>query len=102
MTLNYHPTNQLRAQFTYNAQVYWRLDDKDRADGLLQRTYAVAQITRARGGLWYPFGRRWATLRKKLPLSDVAQAGGWDDIKTLTCYQLANQETLRQVADYDV
>ncbi|HXB23587.1 MAG TPA: site-specific integrase [Gemmatimonadaceae bacterium] len=76
--------------------------DKDRADGLLQRTYEVAQITRARGGLWHPFRRRWATLRKKLPLSDVAQAGGWDDVKTLlTCYQLADPDTLRQVADYD-
>jgi integrase len=76
--------------------------DKDRADGLLQRTYEVAQISRARGGLWHPFRRRWATLRKKLPLSDVAQAGGWDDVKTLlTCYQLADPDTLRQVADYD-
>jgi len=32
--------------------------DKDRADGLLQRTYEVAQITRARGGLWHPFRDR--------------------------------------------
>ncbi len=27
LSLNYRPTNQLRAQFMYNAQVYWRHDD---------------------------------------------------------------------------
>jgi len=76
--------------------------DKDRADGLLQSLYKAANIERPRGGLWHPFRRRWATRRKKLPLSDVAQAGGWDDVRTLlTCYQLADPETLREVADFD-
>jgi hypothetical protein len=28
LTLNYRPTGQLRAQLTYNAEVYWRHDDK--------------------------------------------------------------------------
>jgi hypothetical protein len=42
-------------------------------------------------------------LRKKLPLTNVAQAGGWNNVRTLlTCYQLADPETLRHVVDFDL
>ena len=46
--------------------------------------------------------RRWATKRKHLPLRDVAEAGGWRDLTTLlTCYQQPDEETLREVVDYE-
>jgi integrase len=73
---------------------------KDDADTLLERAYRVGNIPRT-GGLWHPFRRYWAMVRKGLPLSDLAAAGGWDCIRTLTdCYQLADPETTRAVVDY--
>ena len=75
--------------------------DKDRADTMLERAYKLAGVKRPKGGLWHPFRRRWATKRKGLPLSDVAETGGWDDVRTLlTCYQLADPDTMRRVADF--
>jgi hypothetical protein len=52
------------------------------ADGL-NRAYRYAGIERQVGGLWHPFRRRWATLRKHYPVRDVADAGGWTDTQTL-------------------
>jgi integrase len=73
---------------------------KDDADTLLERAYRIGNITRM-GGLWHPFRRHWAMMRKGLPLTDLAAAGGWDDVRTLlTCYQLADPETTRAVVDY--
>jgi len=46
------------------------------------------------------FRRGYATARKDLPLKDVAAAGGWKDITTLvTCYQQADDDTLRRVIE---
>jgi hypothetical protein len=40
------------------------------------------------GGFWHPYRRTWATERKHLSITDVAEAGGWKDTATLvTCYQ---------------
>jgi integrase len=75
--------------------------DKDRADTMLERAYKLAGVKRRKGGLWHPFRRRWAMKRKGLPLTDVAETGGWDDVRTLlTCYQLADPDTMRRVADF--
>ena len=50
------------------------------------------------GGLWHPYRRAWATVRKDLPITDVAAAGGWADHETrLTCYQQPERETLLRV-----
>jgi integrase len=77
--------------------------DKDRADSLLERAYRLIEVTRPKGGLWHPFRRRWASIRKDTPLKDVAANGGWDDIRTLViCYQIADEETMQAVADCDV
>jgi hypothetical protein len=47
------------------------------------------------------FRRVWATERKHLPPKDVAAAGGWSDIGTLlSVYQQVDEETLREVVDY--
>jgi len=44
---------------------------------------------------------RVATKRRGLPITDVAETGGWDDIRALlTCYQLADPDTMRRVADF--
>jgi hypothetical protein len=46
-------------------------------------------------GLWHPYRRKWATERKHLSITDVAEAGGWKDTVTLlTCYARPDNETL--------
>ena len=70
------------------------------AENWLLRAYALAGLTKLRGGLWHPFRRKWATERKPYPLRDVAEAGGWSDVQTLlTCYQQPDAETLRMVIE---
>lgn len=67
----------------------------------LKQAYELAGVAKPEGSLWHAFRRRWATLRKHLPLRDVAAAGGWRDLTTLlTCYQQPDEETLREVVDY--
>jgi len=67
----------------------------------LTRAFELAAIPKPQGSLWHAFRRRWATARKHLPLVDVAAAGGWRDITTLLkCYQQPDEETLREVVDY--
>ena len=67
----------------------------------LQHAFELAKVTKPQGSLFHAFRRRWATMRKHLPLTDVAAAGGWRDLTTLlTCYQQPDEETLREVVDY--
>lgn len=67
----------------------------------LKRAYELARIEQPRGSLWHVFRRVWATERKHLPPKDVAAAGGWSDIGTLlSVYQQVDEETLREVVDY--
>ncbi len=43
----------------------------------------------------------WATERKDLPVQDVAQAGGWKDLKTLqTAYMQADTATTYAVVTH--
>lgn len=68
----------------------------------LTRAFELAGVPKPDGSLWHAFRRRWATTRKHLPLKDVAAAGGWHDLSTLlTCYQQPDEETLREVVDYE-
>ncbi len=68
----------------------------------LKEAYELAGVAKPEGSLWHVFRRRWATKRKHLPLRDVAEAGGWKDLTTLlTCYQQPDEETMRQVVDYE-
>lgn len=64
----------------------------------LEKAEKAAQLPKSKGGLWHPMRRAWATSKKHLPLSDVAQAGGWKDVGTLIrCYTQADNHTLLAV-----
>jgi integrase len=66
----------------------------------LHRAFRYAGLPRPKGALWHTFRRKFATERKFYPLKDVAEAGGWKDVGTLlTCYQMADEETIRAVID---
>jgi hypothetical protein len=58
----------------------------------------LAEVPRLERGIWHPYRRKWATVRKHLPLTDVAAAGGWKSTQTLLkCYQQADEATMLQV-----
>jgi integrase len=66
----------------------------------LRRAFEIAKIQKPAGTLWHGFRRKWATDRRHFPLKDVATAGGWSDVQTmLTCYQHADDATMRAVVD---
>ena len=51
-------------------------------------------------GEWHIFRRGWATARKKKPLVDLAEAGGWRDTGTLLkSYQHADPEAILEVVN---
>jgi hypothetical protein len=49
------------------------------------------------GGNFHPWRRMWATLRKHLPLKDVAYAGCWDERTLLRHYQKSDSHTVLAV-----
>jgi integrase len=60
-----------------------------------------AGLPKLDGSLWHAYRRSWATSRKKLPVVDVAAAGGWSDVSTLlNCYQQPDKETLLEVMSH--
>jgi integrase len=57
-----------------------------------------AELPEQDGSLCHVYRRKWATERKHLPPQDVAEAGGWKGIDTLTrIYQQPNDLTLLRV-----
>ena len=67
---------------------------------LFDKWLSVAERAKLTGGFWHPYRRKWATERKHLSLKDVAAAGGWKDVETLTtCYQQPDTDTLLAVAE---
>jgi len=67
-------------------------------DDWLRRAYKLIGVTPEPGGLWHPFRRKWASERKGYPAVDVAEAGGWKDVRTVqTSYQLPDSGTVRNV-----
>lgn len=67
-------------------------------DDWLRRAFARAGLVPERGGMWHPFRRRWATLRKHYPIKDLAYAGGWRDATTLQeSYLIEDEETIREI-----
>lgn len=86
-----HPKRARQGQPVTRHLAAWRL----------KRAYQLAKIEQPKGSLWHVFRRVWATERKHLPPKDVAAAGGWSDIGTLlSVYQQVDEETLREVVDY--
>jgi integrase len=76
--------------------------DRHVAAGWLEKAEKLAQVPKQKGGLWHPYRRGWATARKGLPLTDVAQAGGWASEETLVkCYQQPDEATILCVVEYD-
>jgi integrase len=64
------------------------------ARDLLERTEDRAELEHLAGGDFHPYRRAWASARKHLPLTDVAHAGGWRDLRSLErCYTLPDEET---------
>lgn len=64
----------------------------------LRRAERLAGLPKLKGGVWHPYRRRWATVRKHLPLTDVAAAGGWKSTQTLLkCYQQPDKATMLEV-----
>jgi hypothetical protein len=60
--------------------------------------FGLAGLPKLKRGVWHPYRRRWATVRKHLPLTDVAAAGGWRSTQTLLkCYQQPDEATMLQV-----
>lgn len=58
----------------------------------LKRAEQLAKLEHEAQGGWHMMRRGFATLRKHLPLVDVAAAGGWKDTATvLQCYQHADE-----------
>src|SRR6478672_5829345 len=45
--------------------------------GLAPASRTAAELPKLKGGVWHPYRRKWATVRKHLSLADVAAAGGW-------------------------
>ena len=72
--------------------------DRSRVDRWLRRAEAITGLESQDGSLWHAYRRRWATVRKHLPATDVAEAGGWAGPETLQhCYQQADADTMYTV-----
>lgn len=68
------------------------------ADRWLREAETLAELEPHDGSLWHVYRRRWATVRKHLPATDVAEAGGWAGPETLQkCYQQPDEETMYEV-----
>lgn len=68
------------------------------ASDWLAQAEKLADVSPLPGGVWHPFRRRWATVRKHMSPKDVAAVGGWVDTATLQkCYQVADEETMEAV-----
>jgi integrase len=72
--------------------------DRHLFDKWLAHAEKKAGLKKLDGGLWHPYRRKWATERKHLSVTDVAEAGGWKDTVTLlTYYARPDNETLLAV-----
>lgn len=64
----------------------------------LRAAYQKAKLPRLEGGLWHPWRRKWATERKGMPVTDMAEGAGWRDTVTLLrSYQQSDEATPTQV-----
>lgn len=64
----------------------------------LRQAEKLAKVETQDGSLWHAYRRGWATARKHLPLRDVAEAGGWAGVETLTrVYQQPDAATMLKV-----
>jgi hypothetical protein len=67
--------------------------DRFRFAEWLEKAYELAGLPRPQGALWHSIRRKFATERKGYFAKDVAEAGGWKDIRSvLNCYMQADEE----------
>lgn len=72
--------------------------DKLYARARLHVAERKAGLHKLDGGDFHPYRRLWATMRKHLPVGDVAFAGGWKNVTTLQRhYQLVDETTVQAV-----
>lgn len=97
-------TDTLKQGATLSRLIFPSLKDRavpasaDSLSGWLERAERHAKLPKLHGGLWHPLRRAWATSKKHLPVSDVAQVGGWKDVGTLLrCYTQADNHTMHAV-----
>jgi integrase len=68
------------------------------ARNLLRRAEKRAGVDAIDGGDFHPYRRKWSTERKHLPARDVAEVGGWKDLRSLErSYQKADAATMLTV-----
>jgi hypothetical protein len=71
---------------------------KDLARKWLRKAEQLAELPNQQRAGWHSFRRKRATERKRLPLADGAQAGGWKSKETLlNYYQQADQAGILRV-----
>jgi len=70
----------------------------------LLRAETIAKLPKLGQGCWHPYRRGFASMRKDMPIVDLARAGGWAESgETIRrCYQHPDEATLRQVVDVGV
>lgn len=74
--------------------------DRHLFDAWLRKAEVKAELPKLKRGLWHPYRRRWAMDRKKMPISDVMEVGGWSDYETLLkCYQQPDNETMLEILE---
>jgi integrase len=65
----------------------------------LKRAEVKAGLAHEKQGGWHALRRGWATMRKAMPIQDVALVGGWLDTMTVgEVYQQPDAKTTRRVA----
>lgn len=68
------------------------------ARDLLERAELAAKIEHLEGGDFHVYRRKWATERKALPAKDVAETGGWRDLRSLErAYTHSDPQTMLAV-----
>lgn len=70
----------------------------------LLRAETLAGLPKLGQGCWHPYRRGFASMRKDMPIVDLARAGGWAESgETIRrCYQHPDEATLREVVDVGV
>lgn len=64
------------------------------------RLEAAAKLEPVKGRGWHSLRRKFATELKGVPLTDVAQLGGWKSVQTLlTCYTQPDEVTMRSALE---
>jgi integrase len=73
------------------------ITDRHLFDRWLSVAEKKAKLTKLDGSRWHAYSRKWAIERKRLPLKDVAAAGGWKGVGTLLEAYQSDEESVLAV-----